>query len=73
MRYVPLAAAALAGLVIAMSAAYADNYYGPRQKGNQCYVHSNGEQGYWATCKQGQGAQAAKTTNTNAKTAAKKR
>ncbi|HEY7299673.1 MAG TPA: hypothetical protein VH684_17330 [Xanthobacteraceae bacterium] len=72
MRYLTLAAA-LAGLVFAMSSAHADNYYGPRQNGNQCYVHQVGEFGYWAPCKSGHGAQAARSTNSNAKIAAKKR
>jgi hypothetical protein len=64
MRHLTLAAAALATLALA-GAAYADSNYGPRQKGNMCWqtqLH-NGDLGYWAPCKPGQGAQANTRTN----------
>ena len=76
MRHLTLAAATFGALGLAMvSTAQADNYYGPRQRGNECYIRQNGEQGYWAACK---GQQAAQATNAaskgkNSKSASKKK
>ncbi|HEY7299674.1 MAG TPA: hypothetical protein VH684_17335 [Xanthobacteraceae bacterium] len=51
MRHLTLAAATLAALALA-STAYADSNYGPRQQGNKCFVHQNGNSlGYWGPCK----------------------
>ena len=72
MRHITLAAALAAAGFVIVSAAYADNYYGPRQKGNQCFVRNNGDNGYWAPCKTNENAQAART-NANGTTAAKKK
>jgi hypothetical protein len=75
MRHLILAAATFGALGLAMvSTAQADNYYGPRQRGNECYIRQNGEQGYWAPCKTGQAAQATNAASKgNSKSASKKK
>jgi hypothetical protein len=57
-------AAALATLALgaALSAAQADNYYGPRKQGNLCWKHQSGNSlGYWAPCPQEQSAARGRT------------
>jgi hypothetical protein len=55
MRDIALAAVlATLALGAALSAAQADNYYGPSKRGNQCWHHQGGGNslGYWGPCEQ---------------------
>ena len=58
MRHLALAAAFAALAFGALSVAYADSYYGPMKRGNQCWHHQIGvSNGYWGPCPQPQTAQ----------------
>jgi hypothetical protein len=60
-------AAVLGTLAIgaALTAAQADNYYGPRKQGNLCWRHQTGNSlGYWAPCPQAQSAARGRTGRT---------
>jgi hypothetical protein len=52
MRYITLAATTLAVVAFA-GAAYADQNYGPRKKGDQCWHRQVGDFGYWSPCLSG--------------------
>ncbi len=67
MRKLTLAALALAALgftaTATLSSAQADNYWGPRKVGNQCWKHSLGNSlGYWSECADAKAANATVTT-----------
>ena len=63
MRKFTLAAVTLAALgftaTATLSSAQAENYWGPRQVGNQCWRHQLGNSlGYWTECDSAKTAQA---------------